>query len=345
MSDLVYLQTSNSSFAVGIGPFTKSSSPSNLIPSFYVTDFFQTLKEPWLIPSEFHQISHEELTTKFLKIDSYNHQKLLWNGLEEVRFRKFFEKIKSAINQCIIEKIVPVLFDTAELPKDWKGHTLNILTNKFSKFLNEGLFLHGYSNKYEGRCGLTPEILFSTNNKNIISFAIAGTKASMLGDLSLQNPKDSREHKIVVDDIAERLSKFNKITIGETLPLRLGTLIHLKTPISTILNQRQIDNSLFQDIARLLHPTAALGVYPRTDNAIEILKGSDIKLSREYWGAPFGIRYTNNDSFCVCSIRTVFWKEDRVRLGAGCGIIEESYIEDELEELRLKLQSVKAKLT
>ena len=341
MSNLIFLQTGPDKIAVGSGELCFSDSASSTTPSFYVNDFFLTKQQPWVIPSNFEEVSFHEFTDKYScdkKTDCG--ASFEWADLEDEKFKKFFHKIKQSIDKRIIEKIVPVIFEYSKIPQAMIGRELSTITSRLLPFCKSGLVLHGYSIDNQGRCGLTPEILVEYDGKNLVTYALAGTKLSASGDKSLNNPKDLREHQLVVDDLKNVLSTFGQVNIGNTSVCRVGSLAHLKATISV----KTKDLLSLQDVIKVIHPTAAIGVYPRTPNATIILKSSDTKLPRQEFAAPFGIQYPNGASFCVASIRSCFWNKESIRIGAGCGIIEESDLDSELQELQMKLDSIKNRL-
>ena len=60
------------------------------------------------------------------------------------------------------------------------------------------------------------------------------------------------------------------------------------------------------------------------------------------YGAPVGyIEEGGKDSRCLVAIRNMQWKDNWIGLGAGCGIVPESRLDLEWEELQLKIQSIK----
>ena len=60
------------------------------------------------------------------------------------------------------------------------------------------------------------------------------------------------------------------------------------------------------------------------------------------FGAPFGIERENRSAMALVAIRNVQWNGDRVRVGSGAGLLPESQLEREFEELRQKRDQVKA---
>ena len=340
MTDLIFIQKNSEVVAVGTGAFEKRSKPDATRPSFYVNDFFLEDYAPWVVPAEFHELSVVEFKEKFSAGSASSAENISWQTPDDGKFRKFFQKIRSAIEQGILEKIVPVQFEYGTLPDAWRHCVIETLAMRFASYLSSGLYLFGYQRGHHGFCGLTPELVFEKLENHVVTAALAGTAAARFGDRSIRNPKDFREHQLVVDDIGQVLRQFGLVTIGETSPYWNGSLIHLRAKLEV----QCTTAPEFSELVAAIHPTAALGVYPRNSNSLAILKSSDTKMRREFYAAPFGIRYPNGDGLCIAAIRSVFWQGQEVRLGAGCGVIEESDPELELQELALKRKSIREKL-
>ena len=80
----------------------------------------------------------------------------------------------------------------------------------------------------------------------------------------------------------------------------------------------------------------ALGGYPK-EKAVEVIREIE-PLKRGWYAAPVGwIDSQDNGEFAV-AIRSGLIEEDRVRLFAGCGIVEDSLAKQEYEETQVKLR-------
>ncbi len=98
----------------------------------------------------------------------------------------------------------------------------------------------------------------------------------------------------------------------------------------------------FAEMVRRLHPTAALGVSPRTPAGERWLREADRGVKRRTYGAPFGVEREDGRALALVAIRNVQWHHDQVRIGAGAGLLPESRMERELDELRVKRDQVKS---
>src|SRR5688572_28381128 len=69
---------------------------------------------------------------------------------------------------------------------------------------------------------------------------------------------------------------------------------------------------------------------------------SDRGVKRRTFGAPFGVEREDRSALALVAIRNVQWEGERVRVGSGAGLLPESELDREFEELRQKRDQVKA---
>ena len=67
-------------------------------------------------------------------------------------------------------------------------------------------------------------------------------------------------------------------------------------------------------------------------------------MNRRTFGAPFGLEREDRSALAVVSIRNVQWEGQTIRIGSGAGLLAESRVEREFEELRQKRDQVKSLL-
>lgn len=189
--------------------------------------------------------------------------------------------------------------------------------------------------------GCTPEKLVSLRSTFILTDGLAGTisrgktatEDTILERRLLQSDKDLIEHGFVVEAIGGRL---RDITHNIHFPIQPGirkyqNVQHLYTPITANLNK----NVSPLDIIEKLHPTPAVGGYPResTVQHIQALESID----RGWYAGPVGwINTHGRGEFCV-AIRSGLLQEKQAKFFAGCGIVADSDPESEWNETKLKL--------
>ena len=187
-------------------------------------------------------------------------------------------------------------------------------------------FVYGFWSKDSGILGVTPEYLFEKKGRHIKTMALAGT--GRVSDSLLKDPKEVKEHQIVVDDLSSRFQKFSikKSLMYESI---FGDLKHLRTDIEFQ------SGGCFLSLIEKFHPTSALGGYPKKE-AWHWLKKYNRPLDRKRFGAPFSVYRPNGSAFCLVSIRNIQWDKKSVVLGSGCGLTAQSKLEKEWQELELK---------
>jgi menaquinone-specific isochorismate synthase len=318
---------------VGWGPFEQLPFRRPGQPAFFVTDFFLDEPHPWRHPAEWSEISIDELAAMFAQ-----------DGIVETTWRppssqsvvKMISDAREAVDRGDFKKIVPVAFEYGQLGAEqtpW-NHLLSRLS-----MLPSATWAYGWSMGNRGVAGATPEVLFQSHGRGYTTMALAGTRPVLRAQELLTDAKELREHRLVIDDIARRLAPFGNVEIGALGIMRLPGIAHLITPIFFI--ESGDERMSFSEMVRRLHPTAALGVSPRNDAGERWLREADRDVHRRWFGAPFGYE-DDRLSIALVGIRNIEWNGREVRIGAGAGIITESVIELELEEMRQKREQVKA---
>jgi len=188
--------------------------------------------------------------------------------------------------------------------------------------------------------GATPEMLFETSGRGYRTMALAGTRAVDRASELLRDPKELREHRLVVEDIVRRVAPFGNVEIGALGVLELPSIAHLATSIR--FEEIGAEKMSYPDIVRRLHPTAALGVSPRTEAGERWLREADRGIRRRTFGAPFGLERPDHRALALVAIRNVQWHADSVRIGSGAGLLPESRLQREFDELRDKREQVKS---
>ncbi|HEX8254301.1 MAG TPA: chorismate-binding protein [Thermoanaerobaculia bacterium] len=333
--DFAFIQTAPDRIFVGWGPFEQLPFRRAERPAFYVTDFFLDDVSPWRHPAEWEELTVDELVSRFEADDV---PQIEWEAPSLDDFSRLFESALAAMSRGDFHKIVPVLFENGRFATrgNWWRYFFSRLTA-----LPSGLRAYGYSHKNHGLIGATPEVLFQAERHGYRTMALAGTRMVLNANELLHDPKERLEHRLVVDDIVRRLAPFGNVEVGPLGVLRLPQIAHLMTPIF-FAESGGSEKMSFTEMVRRLHPTAALGVSPRTPAGERWLREADRGVKRRTFGAPFGIEREDRSALAVVAIRNVQWSGDTVRVGSGAGMLPQSRLEREFEELRQKRDQVKA---
>ncbi len=253
-------------------------------------------------------------------------------------FRKFFDASMTAIKSGQIYKIVPYAIKKSSR-KVTVQSKIRFLKNLITLCEKTHSFVYGSWNADEGFMGATPEMLFEKSGTEVQTVALAGTRSVNRNPESLlTDPKELSEHQFVVDGIAKTLEPLGKVKTGNLRLKKLTRFYHLETPIHLSMN---VENSkeLFSKLVTQLHPTPALGGFPKAETA-ELLASFDADCPRKNFGAPFGIEFADGRALMVVMIRGARWDDNGFYISAGCGVVKESVFENELEELQLKIAAI-----
>lgn len=331
--DFAFIQTAPGRVFVGWGPFDALPFRRPGEAAFFRTDFFLDEAKPWLHPARSEEISIGELAEKFGAAGV----EVEWTPAPDHEFEVLFRSALAGIERGEFKKIVPAVFETGHFIRTadpWQ-HFLSRLES-----LPRGLWAYGWSIGSRSVVGATPEILFQSHGRGYATMALAGTRPLARADELFRSSKEMREHRFVVDDIARRLAPFGNVEIGALGLMRLPNIAHLITPIFFM--ESGAERMTFADMVRRLHPTAALGVSPRSPAGERWLRESDRLTDRRGFGAPFGVERDDHVAIALVGIRNIEWRGDVLRIGSGAGLLAESVLEQESEELRQKRDQVKA---
>lgn len=330
--DFAFIQTSPGRVFVGWGPFEQLPFRRPDRPAFFITDFFLDDPHPWRHPASWEELEIGELA---VRVGGAASPAVTWEPASVEEFSALFSAAAVAFGRGEFKKIVPVVFEQGRLEGDVRTLLLPHLSS-----VPHGMTAYGYAYQDHGMIGATPEVLFASERTGYATMALAGTRPLARAEELLRDPKELREHRFVVDDIVRRLAPFGNIEIGPIGILRLPGIAHLITPIHFA--EIGVEKMPFAGMVRRLHPTAALGVSPRTEAGDRWLRQADRGVKRRTFGAPFGLEREDRSALALVAIRNVQWNGDRIRIGSGAGLLEESDLELEFEELRHKREQVKS---
>lgn len=334
------LSLSNGNMVIGWGVAEFSSFPDPFKLNFYVSDFFLKEKKPWVCYPYWKEVTSAELLAL---LTPYNLPTINWSFCDKDLFEKNFFALQKDFEEGKLEKAVPYIFFKSSEKMNCLRLQQSLIQGIYS-FLKKAGYLYGWWKKEEGFLGITPEFLFKHSSNSPLylqTMALAGSCPSWacLKDFE-KNSKEDQEHSIVVKGICQALQELGKITIDPREVLKLPNICHLLTPIHIHLNEL----FEFEKIVKQMHPTPALGAFPQLKGQ-QWLVDYDLQLKRKFFGAPFGVYDPLKKlSFCLVSIRQVQWNLEGMRIGAGCGVIKESHLEKEWQEIKLKLKTIQQNL-
>jgi menaquinone-specific isochorismate synthase len=188
--------------------------------------------------------------------------------------------------------------------------------------------------------GASPERLFRREGRAIEGEAVAGTRprgaseaddAELRDDL-LRSEKDKAEHDYVRAGIEEALGPLcDELEIeGGVSEMKLASRRHLVSKVRGTLREGVTDAELL----RMLHPTPAVGGYPR-EEALEEIRTSE-PFDRGWYAGPIGWIGADGAEFAV-GIRSGLVRGNTLALFSGAGIVAGSVPEGEWAEIEQKI--------
>jgi menaquinone-specific isochorismate synthase len=188
--------------------------------------------------------------------------------------------------------------------------------------------------------GASPERLFRREGNTILSEAVAGTRprgASEIDDQGLReellsSEKDRSEHEYVRVSIHEALAPLcDDLKVEErTSEMKLSRRRHMVSSVRGTLQEGVSD----AEILDALHPTPAVGGYPRAEAFEEI---RDLEpFDRGWYAGPVGWIGADSAEFAV-GIRSGLVSSRKLSLFSGAGIVAGSTAEDEWTEIEQKI--------
>lgn len=301
------------------GPWQRRKATKADEAYFLAPDFFlQDLERAW-VPEKLELLSANQLLDSALPVST----DLQWVEADRELFLKTHQQILNSIRDGEFQKMVPF----TEFFSDGVITPLSAMNHM--KSLPANLFPYGLWNEKSGMLGATPELLYYRKGLVLKTMALAGTAPVGL-EAKLRTEKERVEHQLVIDGLVEVLSKFGGVKVGETKIIQYTHLCHLKTDVEVELRGDVSDS----DLIKALHPTAALGGWPR-EASRQWHSENKLSRGRGQFGAPMVVRYQDETWVLVC-IRGVQWQDSKICLRVGCGVVEGSEAVSEWQELVLK---------
>ena len=196
--------------------------------------------------------------------------------------------------------------------------------------------------------GASPEQLVQQQGKEVSAACLAGSirrgespdEDATLGDQLMNSAKDLHEHEVCARAIREALEPLcaDLSMPDEPQLLTFSNVHHLYTPVRGTLS----NGSTLIDLVERLHPTPAVGGYPKEVAKAFIRENEGF--DRGWYASPIGWMDGDGDGEFVVALRSAIVSGQRARLFAGCGIMDESDPEQELAESDVKLRPMLAAL-
>ncbi len=258
---------------------------------------------------------------------------------DKKEWEDIFTKIKHRMEKGDFEKIVLARKTTYEFNEPLNPwNLLACLKEKTRACFHFCLTL----NDQTAFLGASPERLFKREGRNIQTEALAGTKPRGKNNPADQQQKeelkfslkDNQEHLFVVNFIKDILKTICSSVKFDKQPkiFEQNAGHHLITQFNGILKPQISDDQIIFS----LHPTPAVGGYPK-DKALKCIKKFE-PFDRGWYAGILGFVGYEEAEFCV-AIRSGLVSDKKLALYAGAGIVKESTMEGEWNEIEEKIKS------
>ena len=273
------------------------------------------------------------------KTDFPENEHDLSNELESTHFKKLVAKGIQAIENNEFKKVVLSRKETVDLVHFDLMEAFEKLVQLYSS-----TFVYCFFHPKVGAwLGATPEQLVKANTTSFQTMALAGTQKDRGSSEVFWEEKEKKEQQFVTDYIVETLNQAAaEITVSNPYSLKAGSIWHIKTDISGILNS----GFGLQQVIRLLHPTPAVCGLPKDKSKAFILENENY--DRTFYTGFLG---ELNSNFTTDSISSDLFVNLRcmeielaksknpsklaitkANLYMGCGITKDSILEKEWQE-------------
>ena len=346
---LAFVQTGDDALVSVAGPLVPVASPRAGCPAFFAPAFSMASDEPWwfdAVPSSPVTLSRAGWRERFPSALG-RPWSVGWGQPDEERFAAGFRTLAARLERGSLRKGVPITVMTAQVGANDAPSLFSHLLGRVPS-LPPSLSAYGFyrpasetgTGSPEFLIGATPEIHFEVEgDRRLATMAVAGTRRAAGSAVGLdESAKDRDEHQTVVDDLIAQLSEWGRPTASAVEVRSFGELEHLAVDIRLDAD-RVLD---FETVARRLHPTPALGVYPRCEEGADWLAGIDPHGDRKRFGAPFGLRWPSGEGRCLVAIRNLQYCDGRLEIWAGCGVVPQSRYDEEWQEVLDKMHAVRA---
>lgn len=203
-------------------------------------------------------------------------------------------------------------------------------------------FIFAFSRGRRTFLGATPELLVRRAGSQVEATSLAGSaprgqtpaEDAALAAALLASAKDHVEHAIVARAIQEALAPWCDDIFASATPeiMRMRNVQHLYTPIRGRLGRPR---SLLELLERL-HPTPAVGGYPRDPALAAIHRHEDV--DRGWYAGPVGWVNASGDGEFGVAIRSALLHGTAANFYAGCGLVGDSDPATEYDETLPKLR-------
>lgn len=327
-------------------------------PAHYVLPEFSTIKsvnseltlyntsitEETTLEAIAHKVEQIIIAIKNYKPDSSDtlSKVYLLQETSKAHYKDMVTKAIGTIRNHIYQKIALARTVTATKEDSLAFDILKTLEN-LRKAYPQCSLVHLNSGDGTQYLAATPEHLLSIDEQKLYTESIAGSikrgeteeEDDILAKQLMRCSKNRLEHQWVIDEINQNLTQLGlSAEIGETQVIKLHNIQHLKTLIKAALTP-SIHPLM---VTEALHPTCAVGGLPKHQAMKEISRLEPFV--RGLYGGTLGWIDSLGNAEMLVGIRCATIRDNQATLYTGCGIVETSIPEDELQETEDKVKAL-----
>lgn len=238
----------------------------------------------------------------------------------------FTQEVANAVTQIdkgLLEKVV--LSNAFTIPYTGKGTSI---FSRLATYYSNAFVSYWYHPKTGQWLGASPERLITLRAGQLSTVALAGTLGAGATKADW-TPKEIHEQQLVVESIVNELRQsgaVDNIKIGERSTIQAGKLQHLQTPISATIEAGQLFN-----LVNYLHPTPAVGGFPKSDATNYILAHEGY--NREYYTGYLGPFSKGESANFFVNLRCGKITGQQLTIYTGAGITRGSIPTNEWDEI------------
>ncbi|MUU76964.1 chorismate-binding protein [Winogradskyella endarachnes] len=347
---VVYSRPINSKIKCWLQNDTVLHKTDSFTESGFVFSPFNLEDKSVLFPKEACLISEIEIDA--LETDQIDSIDIIEDQLDKIQHIDLVSKGIKSIENGDLEKVVLSRFVSKSLQD---ANPISIFKRLFNRYKNAMVYCW-YHPKVGLWIGATPELLLKVEGKQLTTISLAGTQSYRRVSKPTWTPKEIEEQQIVTNYIKAQIQPYTKqINVSEVDTIRAGSLLHLKTKITSLIK----DDSDLKSILEALHPTPAVCGFPKANAKDFILEKENY--NRDFYTGFLGelnlkestTRNTNrrnveNNAYAVVKTKSNFYVNLRcmqlvnntAQIYVGGGITKDSNPEKEWEETVNKTRTI-----
>lgn len=290
-----------------------------------------------------------DLIKKISKKNISTDQKLKVNFIKNTKTKKEYGKIvKSVKNDISAGKIFQCVIG---FKTEFKVKGNDILIYEKLRQINPSPFMYYVKFGDEKTIGASPELLFRLKQREMETFPLAGTikrgkteeEDRQLARQLLNDPKERAEHSMLIDlhrnDIG-RVAEFGTVRAKNIMDIKKFSHVqHISSEVSGVIKNGE---DMFSALASNF-PAGTLSGAPKIE-AMKIINREENEPRGIYGGAVGHFGFNNECSFAI-PIRSLFISGEYAYTQTGSGIVYDSNIEDEYQEIINKLAAMRKTLS